>query len=86
MSSVDDINALISQLSSEEKAELMQKMLGQSGLMVVMGGSNLTTSKLVIQIHSTTNLDLSDLLRAIATRIAEPKPSQEKKEKKGDRS
>ena len=87
VSSVDHINILISQLSSEEKAELIQKLLGQSGLMVVLGGSNLTTSELVIQIHSTANLDLSDLLRAIATRIAEPKSSKEKKEKKnGDRS
>jgi hypothetical protein len=50
--------------------------------MVVLGGSNVTTSDLVIQIHSTANLDLSDLLRAIATRIVEQKPSKDKK--KGD--
>lgn len=65
VSNIDEINTLISQLSSEEKAELMQKLLGRSGLMVVLGGSNVTTSDLVIQIHSTANLDLSDLLRAI---------------------
>ncbi len=41
--------------------------------MVVMGGSNVTTSELVIQIHSTSSLDLSELLRAVATRIAQPK-------------
>jgi predicted membrane-bound spermidine synthase len=82
VSNIDEINTLISQLSSEEKAELMQKLLGRSGLMVVLGGSNVTTSDLVIQIHSTANLDLSDLLRAIATRIVEQKPSKDKK--KGD--
>lgn len=69
----DEIDALISQLSAKEKAELVQKLLGQSGLMVVMGGSNVTTSELVIQIHSTSSLDLSELLRAVATRIAQPK-------------
>ena len=69
----DEIDALISQLSAKEKAELVQKLLGQSGLMVVMGGSNVTTSELVIQIHSTSSLDLSELLRAVATRITQPK-------------
>ena len=65
----DDIDSLVAKLSAEEKAQLVQKLLGQSGLMVVMGGSNVTTSELVIQIHSTSNLDLSELLRAVATRI-----------------
>ena len=69
----DEIDALISQLSAKEKADLVQKLLGQSGLMVVMGGSNVTTSELVIQIHSTSSLDLSELLRAVATRITQPK-------------
>jgi hypothetical protein len=68
----DDMDSLISQLSAKEKAELMQKLLGQSGLMVVMGGSNVTTSELVIQIHSTSDIDISELLRAVATRITQP--------------
>ena len=48
MKNADDIDSLVSQLSAKEKAELVQKLLGQSGLMVVMGGSNVTTSDVVI--------------------------------------
>ena len=73
VNNADEIDSLISQLSAKEKAELVQKLLGQSGLMVVMGGSNVTTSELVIQIHSTSSLDLSELLRAVATRITQSK-------------
>ena len=75
MNNADDIDSLVSQLSAKEKAELVQKLLGQSGLMVVMGGSNVTTSDVVIQIHSTSDIDVSELLRAVATRIAQPKNS-----------
>ncbi|MEN9520319.1 MAG: hypothetical protein RLZZ381_2907 [Cyanobacteriota bacterium] len=73
VNNADDMDSLISQLSAKEKAELMQKLLGQSGLMVVMGGSNVTTSEIVIQIHSTSDIDISELLRAVATRITHPK-------------
>jgi hypothetical protein len=75
MKNADDIDSLVSQLSAKEKAELVQKLLGQSGLMVVMGGSNVTTSDVVIQIHSTSDIDISELLRAVATRITQPKSS-----------
>jgi hypothetical protein len=58
-----DIDELISKLSAKEKAELVQKLLGQqSGLMVVMGGSNVTTSEIVIQIHSNSGIDISDIV------------------------
>lgn len=73
VNNADEMDSLISQLSAKEKAELMQKLLGQSGLMVVMGGSNVTTSDVVIQIHSTSDIDISELLRAVATRITQPK-------------
>jgi hypothetical protein len=75
VNNADDLDSLVSQLSAKEKAELVQKLLGQSGLMVVMGGSNVTTSDVVIQIHSTSDIDVSELLRAVATRITQPKPS-----------
>ena len=48
VNNADEIDSLVSQLSAKEKAELVQKLLGQSGLMVVMGGSNVTTSDIVI--------------------------------------
>lgn len=73
MNNADDIDSLVSQLSAKEKAELVQKLLGQSGLMVVMGGSNVTTSDIVIQIHSNKDVDISELLKAVATRITQPK-------------
>jgi hypothetical protein len=75
VNNADEIDSLVSQLSAKEKAELVQKLLGQSGLMVVMGGSNVTTSDVVIQIHSTSDIDISELLRAVATRITQPKSS-----------
>ena len=73
MNNADEMDSLVSRLSAKEKAELVQKLLGQSGLMVVMGGSNVTTSDVVIQIHSTSDIDVSELLRAVATRITQPK-------------
>lgn len=79
MNNADDIDSLVSKLSAKEKAELVQKLLGQSGLMVVMGGSNVTTSDVVIQIHSTSDIDVSELLRAVATRITQPKPTSNDK-------
>ena len=75
VNNTDEMDSLISRLSAKEKAELVQKLLGQSGLMVVMGGSNVTTSDVVIQIHSTSDIDVSELLRAVATRITQPKSS-----------
>ncbi|NJK58907.1 MAG: hypothetical protein HC939_24505 [Pleurocapsa sp. SU_5_0] len=75
VNNADEIDSLVSQLSAKQKAELVQKLLGQSGLMVVMGGSNVTTSDVVIQIHSNSNIDISELLRAVATRITQPKSS-----------
>ena len=82
MNNADDIDSLVSQLSAKEKAELVQKLLGQSGLMVVMGGSNVTTSDIVIQIHSNKDVDISELLKAVATRITQPKspPAHDKPE------
>ena len=75
VNNADEMDSLVSRLSAKEKAELVQKLLGQSGLMVVMGGSNVTTSDVVIQIHSTSDIDISELLRALATRITQPKSS-----------
>ncbi len=75
VNNTDEMDSLVQKLSAKEKAELVQKLLGQSGLMVVMGGSNVTTSELVIQIHSTSDIDISELLRAVATRITQPKSS-----------
>lgn len=78
--SKEDLDVLVSQLSSEEKAELIQKLLGQSGLMMVLGGSNVTTSEIVIQIHSNSGIDISEILKAIATKITQPKFSKEQAE------
>ncbi len=80
--STEELESLISKLSAKEKAELMQKLLGQSGLMVVLGGSNVTTSEIVIQIHSNSAVDLSELLRAIAQRITTQPDSSRQQEQK----
>lgn len=80
----EDIDALISKLSAKEKQELLQKLLGQqqpSGLIVVAGGSNVTTSDVVIQIHANAAIDMSDILRAVASKITPPEsPKQQTEE------
>ncbi|MGL5806638.1 MAG: hypothetical protein ACRC11_14580 [Xenococcaceae cyanobacterium] len=75
----EDIDAFLSKLSAKEKAELVNKLIGQSNLMVVLGGSNVTTSEVVIQIHTNSGLDASDLLKAIANRIVKPDEGKDEK-------
>jgi hypothetical protein len=79
-----DIDALLAKLSAKEKQELLQKLLGQqqsSGLMVVAGGSNVTTSDVVIQIHANADIDISDIIRAVANKITPPEsPKQQTEE------
>lgn len=75
----EDIDAFLSKLSAKEKAKLVNKLIGQSNLMVVMGGSNVTTSEVVIQIHTNSGLDVSDLLKAIANRIVKPDEGKDEK-------
>lgn len=66
--SLSDVLPLIEKLPVEEKAQLVKKLLGTEGLSVVLGNNQLSGS-IIVQINTMGNEDLSDILRAIATKI-----------------
>ncbi len=67
---LEEIFRLTSNFSSEEKSELLQalkKLIGNSsGFNVVLGGSNITTANLVIQIQTMEKPDMAEVFKAIA--------------------
>ena len=67
---LDEIKPLVQQLSAQEKAELVKELIGKdSGLQVVLGGSNWTSAEIAIQIQTASSVDLSVLLEALAQRV-----------------
>jgi len=66
---------MVEGLSIEEKAELVQRLLGdQSGLSVVLGNAPLH-SWVIMQINRMSRNELSDVLKAITDRIASERKS-----------
>lgn len=71
---LEEVKPLIAQLSPHEKAELLKELVGRdSGLQVVLGGSNWTTAEIAIQIQTASSVDLSVLLEAVAERLRSQK-------------
>lgn len=65
-----EILPMVEGLSIEEKAELVQRLLGdQSGLSVVLGNAPLH-GWVIMQINRMSRDELSDMLKVIADRIA----------------
>ena len=65
-----EILPMVEGLSIEEKAELVQQLLGeQSGLSVVLGNAPLH-SLVIMHINRMSRDELSNILKAIADRIA----------------
>lgn len=56
-------------LSAEEKAVLLQEMVGNLGQQVILGSGNFITADVVLQIHSG-DVDLSEILKAAAHRVS----------------
>lgn len=69
MQSKEEILGLTENLSVEEKAELIEKLLSGSGLSVVLG-NNQMSAQMVVQINMMSKDELGDILRAVATKIA----------------
>ncbi|MFP4410037.1 hypothetical protein [Coleofasciculus sp.] len=65
---IDDILEQASQLSPEEKAQLVERLLKVQGLSVVFGNSQVHAD-LVVQLNNAPGEYLAEVLRAIASRI-----------------
>lgn len=61
----------VSRLSAEEKAILLQEMLGQ-GQQIILGGGNFFTADVVMQIQAG-DVDLSEIFTAAAHRVSKEK-------------
>lgn len=79
--SLEQVLKLIEQLSSEERVELAQRLIGGSGLTVVLGGNNVINNSFAVQLNGNSEqLEeqlqqippdvIALLLEAIARRIA----------------
>lgn len=67
---IDDILKQASQLSPEEKAQLVERLLKVQGLSVVFGNGNSPVhADLVVQLNNAPGEYLAEILRAIASRI-----------------
>lgn len=66
---LEEIFALADKLVVREKAELVERLLGKSGLSVVLDNNQLL-EQVIAQINMMSREDLGDILKAIATRIS----------------
>lgn len=67
--SIEEIFALADELVVREKAELVERLLGESGLSVALDSDQLL-EQAIVQINKMSREDLGDILKAIATRIS----------------
>ena len=72
----DQIYEAIQSLPVSEKAELVNRLLGSSGLSVVLG-NNHSSGNLIVQINTMESTQLAELVRAVAGRIEEDKIGDE---------
>ena len=67
---LEEIFKDIQNLSIDERVELLEKVLGNSGLIVTLGNNSLKAES-ITQINIMGKEDASELLRIIARRISE---------------
>lgn len=61
------ISDTLAELPADSKSRTIQKQLGQSGLTIVMGGSNCSVNTdLCVQIQNAPNVDIPSILEALA--------------------
>lgn len=66
---LDDLMGQVADLPVDQRAELVQRLLGeQSGLSVVFGNNQLS-GQILVQINTSDRESLGDILDAIANRI-----------------
>lgn len=76
---LDELKPLVQQLSAQEKAELVKELIGKdSGLQVVLGGSVSTSAEIAIQIQTASSVDISALLEALAYRVRNRNPENDR--------
>lgn len=66
---IEEIVKEVKALPFEQQVELVQKLLGNSGLVVTVGNNSLRADS-ITQINIMSREDASEMLRAVAARIA----------------
>ncbi|OKH17833.1 hypothetical protein NIES593_22705 [Hydrococcus rivularis NIES-593] len=67
------------------RAKLIEEELKTTGLTVIFGGNNTTTAEIVLQIHGAKDIDVDEILGALASRIKQDKKKPVDVEEKSDR-
>ena len=67
-SQLDDVLALVSSMSADEQAKLIKHLLKNNEMTVILG-ERLTTAELAMHIETTPDLDVPQILRAVANWI-----------------
>jgi hypothetical protein len=67
--SLESLIELAQNLPIDERAELVQKLLGQNSALSVVFGNNQLSGQIIVQINTTDRESLGDILDAIANRI-----------------
>jgi hypothetical protein len=70
---VDDLLSVAENLPTEQKAELVQRLLKSSDLNVTFGNNQLSGT-IIVQINTMDQAALGDILQAIASRIVSEPP------------
>lgn len=71
---LDGLFTLVDQLPTDQKAELVQRLLKSSDLNVTFGNNQLSGT-IIVQINTMDQTALGDILQAIANRITTEPPS-----------
>jgi hypothetical protein len=71
---VDDLLSIAEHLPTEQKAELVQRLLKSSDLNVTFGNNQLSGT-IIVQINTMDQAALGDILQAIASRIVSEPPT-----------
>jgi len=81
----EDVRELVRSLPVEMRAKLIEEELKTTGLTVIFGGNNTTTAEIVLQIHGAKDIDVDEILGALASRIKQDKKKPVEVEEKSDR-
>lgn len=71
---LDDVFSVVEQLPTDQKAELVKRLLKSSDLNVTFGNNQLSGT-IIVQINTMDQTALADILNAIANRITTEPPA-----------
>ena len=75
--SLDSLIELAENLPVDQKAKLVQRLIGESPALSVVLGNNQISGQIIVQVNTTDREALGDILEAISTRIRTEKPSDD---------